>query len=289
MRFGLSLAPFEQFADPRRIADLARDAEQAGWDGFFLWDHMVWNDNWRPILDPWIALAAAAMTTSRIRLGTLITSVGRRRPWKVARETAALDLLSGGRMILGVGLGSPAEWDYGAFGEETTDRIRAQKLDEGLDIIAGLWSGEPFHYDGLHYNLREMVFLPRPVQTPRIPIWVAGRWPNKAPILRAARWDGACPEGKGGTVLTPDDWRDILAFIREHRDPAAVFDAVHLDHTPADPAAAAAQVQPYADAGVTWWIEYITPYVFGLPWDQHWPNAIIEQMIARLRQGPPRL
>lgn len=290
MRYGLSLPPFEQFADPALLARLARDAEEAGWDGFFLWDHMLSRNRETPIADPWVALAAAAMTTHRIRLGTLITPVARRRPWKLARETVTVDRLSGGRVILGVGLGTPPEWEYAAFGEDPGDRIRAQKLDEGLAIIDGLWRGEPFAFAGEHFHLEPpMTFLPRPVQTPRIPIWVAGYWPNKPPIRRAARWDGVCPEAKEGR-LSPDDWRDILALIREIRADEAPFEAVHLDclvHLP--PRKAADHIAAYGEAGVTWWIEYITPDAFGAPRYERWPDQVVEKMVARLRQGPSAL
>jgi len=290
MRYGLSLPPFEQFADPGLLARLARDAEEAGWDGFFLWDHMLSRNRDTPIADPWVALAAAAMTTHRIRLGTLITPVARRRPWKLARETVTVDRLSGGRVILGVGLGTPPEWEYAAFGEDPDDRVRAQKLDEGLAILDGLWRGEPFAFAGEHFHLEPPItFLPRPVQTPRIPIWVAGNWPNKPPIRRAARWDGACPEAKEGR-LSPDDWRDILALIREIRADEAPFEAVHLDslvHLP--PRKAADHIAAYGEAGVTWWIEYITPDAFGVPRYERWPDQVVEKMVARLRQGPSAL
>lgn len=289
MRYGLSLPPFEQFADVALLARLARDAEEAGWDGFFLWDHMLSHNAETPIADPWVALSAAAMTTRRIRLGTLITPVARRRPWKLARETASLDRLSGGRVILGVGLGTPPEWEYAAFGEDADARIRAQKLDEGLAILDGLWRGEPFAFEGQHYHLETMTFLPRPVQTPRIPIWVAGNWPNKPPIRRAARWDGVCPEAKEGR-LSPDDWRDILAMIREIRADKGPFDAVHLDSLAwLAPRKAAEHIAAYAEAGVTWWIEYITPDAFGADRRQRWPAEIVEKMVARLRQGPSAL
>jgi len=290
MRYGLSLPPFEQFADPGLLARLARDAEEAGWDGFFLWDHMLSRNRDTPIADPWVALAAAAMTTHRIRLGTLITPVARRRPWKLARETVTVDRLSGGRVILGVGLGTPPEWEYAAFGEDPDDRVRAQKLDEGLAILDGLWRGEPFAFAGEHFHLEPPItFLPRPVQTPRIPIWVAGNWPNKPPIRRAARWDGAFPEAKEGR-LSPDDWRDILALIREIRADEAPFEAVHLDslvHLP--PRKAADHIAAYGEAGVTWWIEYITPDAFGVPRYERWPDHVVEKMVARLRQGPSAL
>ena len=194
MRYGLSLPPFEQFADP------------GCWPGWratpggrlgqvFHWDHMLSRNRDTPIADPWVALAAAAMTTHRIRLGTLITPVARRRPWKLARETVTVDRLSGGRVILGVGLGTPPEWEYAAFGEDPDDRIRAQKLDEGLAILDGLWRGEPFAFAGKHFHLEPPItFLPRPVQTPRIPIWVAGNWPTNRPS--AGRRAGMAPARK---------------------------------------------------------------------------------------------
>ncbi len=193
MHFGVSLPNFNAFGDPQVIAQIAREAEEAGWDAFFLWDHMIFDDLPRPIVDPWVALTGAAMTTQRIRLGTLLTPLPRRRPWKLARETTTLDRLSGGRVTLGVGLGAPEKWEYGFFHEETDNKIRAEKLDEGLEILTGLWQGEPFQFQGRQFQLETMRFLPTPLQTPRIPIWVGGTWPNKAPFRRAARYDGVCP------------------------------------------------------------------------------------------------
>jgi alkanesulfonate monooxygenase SsuD/methylene tetrahydromethanopterin reductase-like flavin-dependent oxidoreductase (luciferase family) len=237
MQFGLSLPQFDAFGDVRKLVELAQAAEEAGWDGFFVWDHILFDDFWRPMVDPWVALAAIAMATEHIRIGTLVTPVARRRPWKLARETVSLDRLSGGRLILGVGLGSPETWEYGFFGEETDNRIRAEKLDEGLAILQGLWSGEMFGFQGKHYQLEEMRFLPTPVQQPRIPIWVAGLWPNKPPMRRAARFDGAIPIKSPGT-LTPDDWREALAYINQHRtsdEPSDTpFDAVAMGVTPGD-------------------------------------------------------
>lgn len=286
MQFGVSLPPFEHFADPQLLISLGRRAENAGWDGFFLWDHIV-RDFDCPIADPWVALAAVATHTHRIRLGTLVTPVARRRPWVLARQALTLDHLSNGRLILGVGLGSRAEIEFTPFGEPGEDRTRAQKLDEGLDILAGLWSGESFRYDGQHYHLDGVRFLPRPVR--HIPIWVAGHWPHKPPMRRAARWDGACPEGAQGRVLTVDEWREIVPFVRDLRSSDALFDFVHFNGAPTyDPAAAAEQAAAYADVGVTWWIEYIAPRVLGLPSNQSWPDDLVRQLIHRLEQGPPR-
>jgi len=289
MQFGLSLPQFDAFGDVRKLAELAQAAEVAGWDGFFVWDHLIFDDNWRPMVDPWVALAAIALATERIRIGTLVTPVARRRPWKLARETISIDQLSGGRLILGVGLGSPEQWEYGFFGEETDNRIRAEKLDEGLDILLGLWSGELFSYQGKHYRLEEMRFLPTPVQQPRIPIWVAGMWPNKAPMRRAARFDGAIPLKSAGT-LSPDEWRDALAYIRQQRTSDAPIDAVAMGVTPGDqPERAAEIVSAYADAGCNWWIEDISPYGYGLAWDAYpWPEEMAARLEERIRLGPPR-
>ncbi|MBN2305846.1 MAG: LLM class flavin-dependent oxidoreductase [Anaerolineae bacterium] len=289
MQYGVSLPLFDQFADPHLIVDLARRAENAGWDGVFLWDHLIREVD-LPVADPWILLAAIATRTTRVKLGTMITPLARRRPWKLARETVTLDHLSNGRLILGVGLGSRPDLEHEAFGDPGDDKIRAQLLDEGLDILNGLWSGQPFRYDGQHYHLDDMTFLPRPVQQPRIPIWIAGYWPNKPPLRRAARWDGTCAERRKPDRITPDQWRDLLAYIRDHRESDALFDAVHSDSSPADdPAAAADRAAAYADAGVTWWMEYISPYEFGVARDQRWPDSVVTQMIHRLEQGPPRL
>src|SRR4051812_8699584 len=193
MKQAVNLPVIGEYSDPKLLAELAAEAEQAGWDGVFVWDALVLDSNLRPpVTDPWIALAAIAANTERVKIGTMIAQLARRRPWKVAREVVALDHLSGGRMILGVGLGFAQQADFEQFGEEGDARVRARKLDEALDIIAGLCTGEPFSYHGDHYHIEETVFTPRPLQS-HIPIWVAGYWPNKKPFQRAARWDGMCP------------------------------------------------------------------------------------------------
>src|SRR5689334_8757471 len=207
MKYGMSVAPFGDYANPLALAELASEAEQAGWDGFFIWDHIMFDPTFHPIVDPWVGLTAVALHTTRIRIGTMITPLARRRPWKVARETVSLDQVSKGRFTLGVGLGDPSQWDYGFFGEEPDPKIRAEKLDESLDILSGLWSGEAFHYEGKHFTIKEVQFTPRPVQQPRIPVWVGGWWPNKPPMRRAARWDGAIPIKREG--IPAGEWRAI--------------------------------------------------------------------------------
>jgi alkanesulfonate monooxygenase SsuD/methylene tetrahydromethanopterin reductase-like flavin-dependent oxidoreductase (luciferase family) len=289
MKFGISIPPFGEFGDARFLASIAREAEDLGWDGFFLWDHVVFDPTFHPIVDPWVALTAMALNTQRIRLGTLVTPVARRRPWKLARETVSLDHVSGGRLVLGVGLGDPVQWDYGFFGEEQDAKVRAKKLDEGLDILKGLWTAEPFSYQGEHYHLAEMIFRPRPVQSPRIPIWVGGTWDKKAPMRRAARWDGYMPL-KWREILTPDEWRAILAYIKQHRTSDTPFDAVHGGSTPGDdPAQAAAIVRPYVDAGITWWIENVDPWRYGWKWEDPLTPTATALMTERIRQGPPKL
>jgi alkanesulfonate monooxygenase SsuD/methylene tetrahydromethanopterin reductase-like flavin-dependent oxidoreductase (luciferase family) len=289
MKFGISLPPFGDFADPHYLANSAREAEEAGWDGFFIWDHIFFDPSFHPMADPWVGLAAIAMNTQRMRIGTVVTPLARRRPWKVARETVSVDRLSNGRLVLGVGLGDPVQWDYGFFGEEQDAKIRAKKLDEGLDIVTGLWSGERFSYSGEQYQLKEMVFLPRPIQSPRIPIWVGGGWDKHAPMRRAARWDGFFPL-KFGDTLTPDEWREIMAYIQQHRTSTTPFDFLHAGGTPGDdPAKAAEQVKPYADVGVTWWLESVDPWRFGISWEVPWSAEGTRLMNERIRQGPPRL
>ena len=288
MNFGINVPAFADFSDPRALAELAHDAEAAGWDGFFIWDAMFFDPTFHPMADPWVALAAVALSTQQIRIGTMVTPIARRRPWKLARETVSIDRLSDGRLILGVGLGDPVQWDFGFFDEITDPKIRARRLDEGLDILTGLWSGEPYSYQGDQFNVQEVIFRPTPVQSPRIPIWVGGWWPNKPPLRRAARWDGVCPAKWGGTI-TPDEWTELLAYVREHRTSLVPFDAVHSGATPGDNLTQAAEiVEPYTNAGVTWWIEPVDPWRFGHSFEEPWPAEATVLMRERIRQGPPR-
>ena len=289
MRFGITLPPFADFSDPRTLAQLAHDAEAAGWDGFFIWDAIFFDPTFHPAADPWVSLAAVAMQTERIRIGTLVTPLARRRPWKLARETVSVDRLSNGRLTLGVGLGDPVQWDFGFFGEETDPKMRAHRLDEGLEVLTGLWSGEPFSYEGEHYHVKEVTFHPTPVQSPRIPIWVGGWWPNKPPLRRAARWDGVSP-GKWGGNITPEEWRELLDYVRKYRTASTPFDAVNFGATPGDdPSQAADMVRLYAEAGVTWWIESVDPWRFGWSFEVPWAPEATVLMRERVLQGPPKL
>ena len=281
MFYGIYTPNFGAETTPLLLADLAAEAEEYGWDGFFLWDHMVYSRSQKlPLYDPWVTLAGMAMRTNRIRIGTTVTPIARRRPWKLARETVTLDHLSAGRLILSVGVGDPDEADYGTFNEPTDRKVRAAMLDEGLEILNGLWSGKPFGFQGKYYQIKKCTFLPPPVQIPRIPIWVGGFWPHKRPFRRAAQWDGCFPLNSGGPFTPPPDTlRAIRLYIEQHRQSQAPFDLVIMGFTPGkDPKAARKKLAGYAGTGLTWWLESL----------YRWRNSI-EGMRQRIRQGPPRI
>ena len=274
MKFGFVLP----FGDARAAAELAYLAERSGWDGFFVWEP-VWG------VDAWVSLTAAAMRTRRIRLGTMLTPLSRMRPWKLASESATLDNLSNGRVIISVGLGA-IDTGFEAFGEATERKIRAELLDEGLDILTGLWRGQPFTYAGKHYQVKETAFFPppAPVQQPRIPIWVVGAWPRPKSMRRVLRYDGLLPMGMDERgrprQLYPEEIQTVKAFIETNRAETTPFDIVVEGVTPGeDPDRAGEVVRPWALAGATWWIE--------ARWETGSNSR--EQLEQRLRQGPPRL
>jgi alkanesulfonate monooxygenase SsuD/methylene tetrahydromethanopterin reductase-like flavin-dependent oxidoreductase (luciferase family) len=228
------------------------------------------------------------MSTNRIRLGPMVSPIARRRPWKLAREALSIDQLSGGRLFMGVGLGAPEEWEFAAFGEETEAKLRARKMDEGLEIFRGLLSGEQFSYQGEFYKLAEMRFLPKPVQKPHIPIWVGGTWPNKKPLQRSVKYDGYFPDVLQHP-MTAEDWLVVSDFVESQRGTDTAFDLIQYGVTPGDdPAAAAAQLAPFQAVGVTWWIEGISPYDYGFDWADPWTPEIVEKLELRIRQGPPK-
>ncbi|MBI5959011.1 MAG: TIGR03619 family F420-dependent LLM class oxidoreductase [Chloroflexi bacterium] len=283
------------FADVRRLADLAREAEQIGWDGFFLWDHIApYNDQagrgepvGEPAVDPWIALTAVALNTQTIRLGTTVTPIPRRRPWKLARETVSLDRLSHGRLILGVGIGL-GEGEWADLGEEADSRVRGSMLDEGLEVLTRLWSGETFSYEGQHYHIKRAQFLPTPVQ--HIPVWVGGFWPNKAPFRRMAHYDGMFPLFQAHGPEQVALLKEAVTFVQDQRRAANLtgpFDVINVGVSPGDdPAEAAVRVGAAAEAGMTWWLELLMPEVYGFAPSQ--PEAF-EALRARVLQGPPRI
>jgi alkanesulfonate monooxygenase SsuD/methylene tetrahydromethanopterin reductase-like flavin-dependent oxidoreductase (luciferase family) len=250
--------------EPAGLIELGVAAEEAGFDGFFLWDHIVFSNrgDGPPIIDPWLVLAVVAARTSRIKLGTMITPVPRRRPWQLARQTASLDRLSGGRVILGVGIGSPAYGDFGIFHEPAGDRARADMLDEGLAVLNGLWSGERFSYAGQHFTVDPVRFTPVPVQRPRVPVWVGGVLPATRPIARAARWDGVVPiRFAQGSLIRPSvaDIAGVRERVVAARGSADGYDVVVWAEVAAQPADVPALAAPYQAAGATWWIETAKP------------------------------
>ncbi|MBN2007021.1 MAG: LLM class flavin-dependent oxidoreductase [Anaerolineae bacterium] len=275
-------------SDPHVLIDLAQAAEACGWDGFLVWDCVyvkTGDPRNTPACDPWIALAAIAARTQKIKLGTIITPLSRRRPWKVARETVSLDHLSRGRMILPVGLGALNDGGFCCVGEEMDRIARAERLDESLEIIEGLWSGAPYSFHGKHYHIDEMQFLPAPVQTPRIPIWVVGAWPRFKSMSRAIRYDGllAAVKYKGGEDQPPtaENIREMQEFVVKHRGTLEGFNIVTEGPTPGDdPEAAAAIVRPFGEAGATWWLESVWTRFYEMPGEVH-------GMLERIRQGPP--
>jgi alkanesulfonate monooxygenase SsuD/methylene tetrahydromethanopterin reductase-like flavin-dependent oxidoreductase (luciferase family) len=288
VRYGVSMPNFGERLDARRVADWSQAAEAAGWDGFFLWDHLfAFAAGPMDAVDPWIALAAAACATSRIRIGTLVTPLPRRRPVVVARQTATLDVLSGGRLVLGVGIGAlPYEWDY--CGEEPDQRARAAMLDEHLELLSRLWTGEPVSHEGAHYRLAGPEFAavcyPPPVQRPRVPVWVGGVWPGRGPFLRAARWDGVFPMrvGQPWDVADTGAVRDAVRAVRTAPNP---FELAVPGDTEPDDEARHDRHSAHEAAGATWWIEGIHPWRYG--WSgragEPWPAP---QMLERITAGP---
>ncbi len=269
------------FGDARTVAHAAQAAEQAGWDAIFVWEP-VWGN------DAWVCLTAAAMVTEQIRLGTMLTPISRMRPWKLASETATLDNLSGGRVILAVGMGAP-ESGFAAFGEETDRRTRAELLDEGLAILTGLWAGVPFRFQGKHYTVDTNLGFAGPppappVQQPRIPIWVVGAHGRGPSMRRAAAYDGLIPtviSPDGSHTLHPDNLSAILAEVHALRGDQTPYDIIIEavgDNT--DRGAAVARAQAWAQAGATWWTESL--------WELVDDPAQLPMVMRRIADGPPR-
>ncbi len=286
MRFSINIPNFGDFADARNVARVAAAAEEAGWDALLVWDHVVHDKQARrgvPFGDPWMLLTAAALATSRLRVGTLVTPVARRRPEQLARQVATLDALSGGRVIFGAGLGGPIEDEYASFGDTTDARVLAERLDEGLEVLRRYWSGEEVNHDGEHYRVRDVILLPASVQRPHPPIWVGGFWPHRRPMRRAARWDGAAPlfmSARHGVIPPVEQARELIAFIEREREPATgPFEIVVGGAT--DPGRAREEIGPLADAGATWWDE--RQLMTSQDLDRLAP------VLRRIEHGPPAL
>jgi alkanesulfonate monooxygenase SsuD/methylene tetrahydromethanopterin reductase-like flavin-dependent oxidoreductase (luciferase family) len=276
LRFGLFFPPFGELSDPSRVADLAVVAEEGGWSGLFVWDHMLASG--RPVGDPWITMAAAATATREIRLGAMVTPLARRRPQTLARHVAALDLLSDGRMVIGVGLGDDGWKEFSSFGDATERRERALLLDESLEVVNLLLSGEEVAFDGQRLHVHTTPFLPRPVQDP-VPVWVGGRWPNRAPLARAVRHQGFFPiftSGGEPDFPTPADVAAVHAELQRLGVPDGydlVIRCALRRLPPADRADAAAAIE---SSGATWLLEGFEPDL---------TVAEIESVAA---SGPPR-
>ena len=285
MRYGLNIPAAGECGNPRTLSTLAHLAEEAGWDAIFLEDYLVYrNAVYRsvpdiPTYDPWVALAAMAASTERVKLGTTITPLPRRRPWKLAREAVSVDHLSDGRMVLGVGAGDMADEGFTHFGESTDSKERAGLLDEGLDVLSGLWTGQPFAYAGEHHTVREVTFQPQSVQAPRIPIWIGGVWPREKPLRRALRWDGFIPYkhvegGERQQDLTPHDVSEIRAEVeRRHPDPGHFDIVVGGEERREDWDEERSVIRSLAEAGATWWLEWV-------------PAASFEEMRRAIARGP---
>ena len=277
VRFGLDVPTTGAFADARKLAELAAEAEAAGWDGFFVWDVLLSETN---VVDPWIALTAIALRTTRMQIGVLVAPLARHRPWLVARRLANLDHLSQGRNDCAVGIGYQ-ERDFTAFSESGEPIIRAKRLDESLTILDRLWREDQVSFSGEYFTLNDVTLLPKPIQSPRIPIWVSGGWPNRAPFRRAARWDGACLQShhrERREPLSLADFREIYDYVKSQRSQqlaGAPFEFIMSGETSLDQQQGIEQVRPFAEAGATWWVEEGLGFSF-------------EEFRQRILAGPPR-
>jgi alkanesulfonate monooxygenase SsuD/methylene tetrahydromethanopterin reductase-like flavin-dependent oxidoreductase (luciferase family) len=268
VRFGLSFPNFGAYAEPTTMVGLAAAAEDAGWDGFFVWDHIVISDG-MPVADPWVLLGAIGQATGSMRIGPMVAALPRHRPWVVARQAVTIDRLTSGRMVLGVGIGYPPDVEFATFGEPTGDRERADMLDEGLSIITAVWSGEPFEFKGEHYRVRRNRFAPKPVQEPGIPIWVAGMLPNLRPFRRAARHDGVFPIRADMENLSPADVARVARYVTEHLTTERPFDVVVGGPLEAD-------LTEMARAGATWYLAGPSP-----------SGESVDETLAWISAGPP--
>lgn len=276
MRFGVFLPPFAEFAEPRRVVALGTQTESAGWDGLFLWDHMLAFPG-MAVADPWVVMAAVATVTQRIRLGALVTPLPRRRPWVLSRQMATLDRLSGGRLIGGVGLGDDGWSEFSSFGDAVDPVTRGAMLDEALELLQQFLNGEPVDYDGSHYSVHSPALLPTPLQRP-LPLWGAVRWPNKRPLARIAKLQGCFPIFHTPGALPPPDPAEISALRAALLERGAATDiaiAVRCNLAAEEPASVPETVAALEASGVTWMLEAVAPGT-----DPDVVSRIVEQ-------GPP--
>jgi alkanesulfonate monooxygenase SsuD/methylene tetrahydromethanopterin reductase-like flavin-dependent oxidoreductase (luciferase family) len=257
MSYAVGLPNVGEFGNPTVLVELGVSAEEHGWDGVYLWDHLLYRDGW-PVANPTVVVSALAARTTRIRLGVLMAALPRRRVENVARETASLDVLSGGRLVFGAGLGS-SDLEYEELGEDPSLRTRAALLDAGLSRLVSLWSS----------------WTPTPVQRPRIPIWCPGRWPRQVGFRRAARWDGAMPTFLSGRDVPVAEFAAVVRFLAAERGSLDGFDVVLEGRTAPG---SAGLVPSYVEAGLTWWVE-------AMGW---WRGGVAEAR-TRIAAGPPRI
>ncbi|MBN1214870.1 MAG: LLM class flavin-dependent oxidoreductase [Candidatus Lokiarchaeota archaeon] len=282
VKFGLNIPNFGSYSNINNLINLAITAEKAGWEGFFLWDHIYLSTRLEknkqigiPFVDPWVALTAIAMVTKNMKIGTYVTPLPRRRPWKLAREVVSLDCLSRGRLILGIGLGAP-DFEYEGFGEEKNIITRAKKCDEGLEIIKGLLSGKEFSYKGKFYTIKTVIFKPEPYNG-IIPIWIGGRWPNKKPLERASKYNGFCPISASSEKLSPNDIEEIVNLIKSCRSDINNFDVVIAGELPLNKTEAKKIIYPFIESGITWWLDSINDW-----------RGTLEEMEEYISNGPAK-
>lgn len=260
MKFALDI-PITGEYTIEKVVDLAKDAEKNNWDGFFLWDLLF--DSRTPeksALDPIVTLTAVALATSKLKIGLMLTPIARRRPWKLARELLTIDQLSKGRLIAGIGLGFNKN-EFSLFGEDEDAKIRAEKLDESLDILTGLLSGQKVNFKGKHYHVNGVQFQPASYQIPRIPIWLGGFWPHKKPFRRAAKYEGMYPgminpeENSSLDIMKASDLEEIKGYMLNYRDLMDSFDFMHYGNLSSDYEKEKGKLEEWANAGLTWWAE----------------------------------
>jgi alkanesulfonate monooxygenase SsuD/methylene tetrahydromethanopterin reductase-like flavin-dependent oxidoreductase (luciferase family) len=262
LSYGIFLPPFAEFAEPKRLVALARSAEEAGWDGFYLWDHVL-EGSGMAVADSFVMASAIAQETERVRLGMLVTPLARRRPWVFARQCATLDQLSDGRLVVGVGLGHDTRGELSSFSGEVLDTAqRAVVLDESLEIVVALWSGEPVEFQGEQIAVHSPAFLPRPVQQP-LPVWVACRWPNRRPLARAARHQGCFPIFEGGNSIPGLPDPEKVAVIRTELMNRGAAHGIEIvcrgESTGIGGAELGSRLAELEQAGMTWWLESFAP------------------------------
>lgn len=295
MKRGVFVAPTShEYSDPRNLVDLAKITEEAGWDGYFICDHLLLDpEGMLALADPTVVLGAIAAVTERVIIGSMVTPVSRRRPWKLAKEFASLDQLSNGRIRIGAGLGG-LDQEFSNFGENPDKKVLAKKTDEGLAIMEQLQAGDAVNFDGENYQLKNARILPRPVQRPRIPVWVAAMLPFKAGQRRAAQWDGIMPHvmpmnldetqditGQDLRLImspSPQQIRDVLDFTSDLHDTGDPFDVIVSGISYGlDREAAHTKLQSYSEAGTTWWLEWLD---CGKP-------GTLEEVREQIEAGPP--